>query len=166
MFQVDAPWESYDALVRHAIVYGDTSNGVAIAHQRGAALESVARRPAPQGVSLGVDEQVVTPGHADQGLKAAQRDQEGGALDRASLDQVGLEPADKALEVNQQAEAIAPLRGHFSTCPGDAFDLWRQGAVFQGVPASFQLKVINLVLCLCELGEEAVVVGGIVACKV
>ena len=71
-------------------------------HHHRAALQGIARRPAPGGIAAGVEDQVVTPGHADQRPKTAQRHQEGTALDRASLDQVGLHPADDTLQVHQQ----------------------------------------------------------------
>ena len=91
MVQLDAPGKCDYLLLPHPKRDCQAADDLAVPDQDCAALQGIFRGPAPEAAAVGIHDQVIAPRHADQRSESAHGGQQGAALDRTCLYQVGMD---------------------------------------------------------------------------
>ena len=126
MAQVHPPGKEDDALARETEGDGLFPHGLAVAHQDGAAVERFAGGSLPGRVAIRIHEQVGAPGHGYQRAEPGPRDQPGDQLDRAGMDEVGLDPVDGSPQARQQSAGLVQAQRSQDARPVHRLDPGRE----------------------------------------
>src|SRR5512140_69727 len=130
LFQINAPRKDHRLFRIHPKGNRLVARDASITDKKSTPFQCVTRHPSHPPVTVCFLHQVISPGHAEERTKSAQRRKERAGLNGTGMDEVGLDLPNDASKVQRQTRQVTPAKLASAACPQDLLNILGDRAIF------------------------------------